>query len=275
MSSVTSYVRPTPPQSSRVAFHELITLWQDHETRRIHPIGRLRYDGATYSFTYVQGFQDTPALTTLPGLSATHTTHRSETLFPAFAGRIMRPTRRDFVDYLTRLGLDEHHSTPWEQITYGGGRRNGDTFQFQPMPVLSGETLHARCLVNGIRHLPGDTKVINGREQYIDPQQHEAALEQLERGDVLSIVSEPTNSKNSKAALVVKDLPLGYVPDVLTQGLDALSSEGVDVHATVAHINPAYGPAHLRLAVNLEWHDAPFNPFSNDPALQPLAGDYL
>lgn len=264
----------TPPPSAQVVFHELITLWQNHETRRIYPIGRLRFDGTTYEFEYVQGFQDTGVLAPLPGLPSVSTTYRSDVLFPAFAGRIMRPTRADFAEYLHRLGLDKNHGSPWEQITYGGGRRNGDTFHFLPMPTTVGEKLHTRCQVHGIRHLPGTTKTLNGQAHYIDPQRHDETLSSLQRGDVFTVVPEPTNPVNQQAALVVRDLPLGYIPDVLANGLTELTELGVPVKVSVAHVNPAYCPPHLRLAVNLEWENPPHNPYLTDPALQPLADQH-
>jgi hypothetical protein len=119
------------------------------------------------------------------------------------------------------------------------GRRTGDTVQVFPVPTVSEEDGATTCrfLVHGIRHVTGGD------------------LPPLTLGEPLMLRPEPTNPKNPEALLVcsLQGLPLGYVPDLLLEYVDAVQSRG-SFDLVVEHVNGPEAPMHLRLLVRLDGH---------------------
>ncbi|WP_083275413.1 HIRAN domain-containing protein [Pseudonocardia sp. HH130630-07] len=210
-------------------------------------MGRLEHGpGFGYRFHYlraaaVEGFQ---AFLSFPDLSHEY---RSERLFPLFSQRIMSWRRPDFAEYLRQLHLDAH-ATPWEQLARSEGRRTGDTVQMFPVPSVEADG-SSTCffLVHGIRYVTG------------------GPLPVLAPGDRLELRREPGNVRNLAARLVCTSdgAPLGYVPDLLLDHLDAMLGTG-PVSLTVEHVNGPEAPPHLRLLVRLAG--------STPPGYVPMSG---
>jgi hypothetical protein len=155
-----------------------------------------------------------------------------------------------------RLGLPEEAS-PWEQITRSQGRRQGDTIQLLPQPTTDGETLTCLFLVNGVRHVPDEPLVLDGRPIEVTREQVETALSRLHPGDALQLVREPANKHNPLALLVTAPAatPVGWVPNLMVEDMHKLIARA-DVSVTAEHINGHDAPWHLRLLARLTAHGA-------------------
>lgn len=253
-------------------FPDLLVLWQDPESRLIHPIGRLTKRDETYTFCYTASSEELDNFHHLPGLEDAKSAHTSSVLFPLFAQRIMSPKRRDYTDYLNRLGLPEDMATPWEQIVYSGGRRNGDTIQFLPVPLLHDRLLEGRFLGHGLRHIPGHEFVLDGQTVQVDQETQEAALQDLAVGTPLDVVSEPGNPRSASAqVLMANGVPLAYVPEALAVGVKNLR-EYTELDCRVVCINGPTAPAHTRLAVQFTAAGVDVNPFTALATWQPVCG---
>src|SRR5574338_1182751 len=186
-------------RSSAVLARELLVLWQHPLTRAIVPIGRLGFDGATYTFGYTQAAAAITDLRPLPGLPDLNRRYSSARFPAVFGQRVMEATRPDYDTYMRTLGLDPSRSTPWEQIVNSGGRRTGDTLQFMELPIVENGRAHARFLANGVRHIPGHTRVVGGRSRHVTPAEHEAALSSLTVGSTVDVEREDGNPEDSDA----------------------------------------------------------------------------
>lgn len=231
----------------------VLVMWQHPETRAIRVIGRLTFDGTQYQFAYTQGALSVADFRPLPGLRKLRQRYSSATLFPFFAQRVMSAKRPDFPTYLSQLELQAEDATPWEQLIRSGGWREGDTLQFMEMPSVRNGRVETTFLTNGIRHVPMSPMTVSGRPVVVSAEAHAKALARLRNDDPLVLLPENHNPK-SRFAMLVADVnhnPLGYVPDVLARGMRQLAASGT-LSATVAHINNADTPAHLRLVVCVE-----------------------
>ena len=162
----------------------------------------------------------------------------------------MDPRRPDYQRYVERLGLDGEPG-PWEQITRSQGRRQGDTIQLLPEPVLNGDELTCLFLVHGVRHAHEEPRVLDGHEVRVTRQQVEGALEQLVPGDRLTLALEPYNPVNPLAIMVVgATVPVGWVPNLLAEDVRSLMTKS-SVTVTVEHVNGPDAPWHMRLLARL------------------------
>ena len=110
----------------------LFLAWQNPESREWFPIGRLTQKIDHYSFVYIQGVQqaqknqDFQPLTSFPDLSREY---HSDTLFPLFENRIMRPSRPDYQHYLECLNLNSDEDDPLAILSGSGGKKATDHFE--------------------------------------------------------------------------------------------------------------------------------------------------
>ena len=238
----------------------LVVAWQHPVERSIDPVGFLTYDGHIYRFTYVQNALQVKDFRPLLGFADLHRSYSSDELFPLFSQRAMDPRRPDYHRYVERLGL-EGEPGPWEQITRSQGRRQGDTIQLLPEPILNGDELTCLFLVHGIRHAHEEPRILDGRKSQVTRQQVETALDQLVPGAQLLLRAEPGNPVNPLAIMVVgSDVPVGWVPDLLTEDVHRLMSRS-NVTVTVEHVNGSDAPWHLRLLARLRAAPARRFPF--------------
>ena len=240
-----------PGNRSAKTARRLVVTWQHPADRNIEPVGFLDYDGQCYRFGYIRHALSVKDFRPLLGFRDLHRAYSSEALFPLFAQRVMDPRRPDYQRYVERLGLPEEAS-PWEQITRSQGRRQGDTIQLLPQPTTDGETLTCLFLVNGVRHVPDEPLVLDGRPIEVTREQVEAALARLHPGDALQLVREPANKHNPLALLVMAPAatPVGWVPNLMVEDMHKLIARA-DVSVTAEHINGPDAPWHLRLLARL------------------------
>ncbi|GEL26184.1 hypothetical protein PSU4_51380 [Pseudonocardia sulfidoxydans NBRC 16205] len=226
----------------------LVVAWQHPTSRLISAVGLLQHgDESGYTFRYLQRAAAVPDFQPFLSFPELGRAYRSDTLFPLFSQRIMSPRRPDFSQFLRQLDLDEN-ATPWEQLARSEGRSSGDTVQVFPVPVVAPDgSASCRFLVHGVRHVG------------------EGRLPELAMGAPLTLRPDPGNPVNPSAQLICSDEgePLGYVPDLLLEHVDALSRSGRPMKLTVEHVNGVEAPPHLRLLVRLDGHGpAGYQPMS-------------
>ncbi len=249
-----------------IAAQRLAVAWQHPTNRHISPIGLLATDGTTYRFDYIQNVRDVHDFRPLPGFPDLHRQYVSQDLFPLFAQRVMDPRRDDYERYVEQLGLTVE-ATPWEQMSRSGGTRQGDVLQVFPEPRVSPEGVVAcHFLVHGLRHVAGRAIRVGDREVTLTADEFEAILESLHPGAPLALQAEPTNDFNPRAVLTTtsRDLPLGWVPDLLLDDLYDMTSEHIEeAGVQVARVNGPDAPSHMRLLVELKaTPKAGYAPFS-------------
>ncbi len=234
----------------------LVVTWQHPDERLIEPIGLLAYDGNRYRFDYIRHVLSVKDFRPLLGFRDLHKNYVADELFPLFAQRVMDPRRPDYRRYVHRLGLPEDAS-PWEQIARSQGRRQGDTIQLLPEPINDHGVVICRFLVNGIRHVPGMPRILDGRQVQVGRSEVESALAALSPGDPLSVAREPQNPINSQALMVMTDFdtPVGWIPNLMLEDMHRLLSFA-KVVLTVDHVNGPSAPWHLRLLALLTSHNA-------------------
>lgn len=245
-----------PENRSTETARRLVVTWQHPDERLIEPIGVLDYDGRRYSFSYIRHALQVKDFRPLLGFRDLYRQYISNELFPFFAQRVMDPRRPDYQRYVQRLGLPDDAS-PWEQIARSQGRRQGDTIQLLPEPINDQGVITCRFLVNGVRHVPGPSRILDGRSIQVDRDQVEAALSALRPGDPLRIAREPDNPINKLALMVITDsaTPIGWIPNLMVEDMHRLLSRA-QVTMTADHVNGPSAPSHLRLLALLTGRDA-------------------
>lgn len=240
-----------PENRSTEKARRLVVTWQHPEKRLIEPVGLLEYDGDVYRFGYIRHALDVEDFRPLLGFEDLRHSYVSDRLFPLFAQRVMDPRRPDYQRYVERLGLPEDAS-PWEQIARSQGKRQGDSIQLLPQPVNDAGTVSCLFLVHGVRHVPGVSRVLDGREIEVTSDQVEEALAALRPGDKLAIAHDSHNTWNQLALMVMARpvTPVGWVPDLMLEDMHRLMSMA-DIAIAAAHINGPDAPWHLRLLARL------------------------
>jgi hypothetical protein len=240
-----------PEAQVRHQDQRLVVAWQHPHHHGIHPIGLLSYDGRVHRFAYIRNALDVQDFQPLLGFGEFNQAYESEDLFPIFAQRAMDPRRPDYQRYVERLGL-EGDPGPWEQIARSQGRRDGDSIQLFPEPIVTGDELTFLFLVHGIRHVHEEPIRFDGRTIEVTREQVESALDELRPGDLLDIVPEPGNFVNPQAIVVMgsRSVPVGWVPDLLVDDVRQLKQQA-HVNVTAVHINGPDAPSHLRLLARL------------------------
>jgi hypothetical protein len=239
------------PAAGAVA-RRLVVTWQHPEERSIEPIGFLTYDGQSYRFEYIRNALGVTDFRPLIGFPDLDSAYRSNDLFPLFSQRAMDPRRPDFSRYVTRLGLSEDTS-PWEQIARSGGRREGDTLQLFPEPVVQDGSITCAFLVHGIRWIGSRPLTLSGKSTSISRADVERALMGLTPGDPLQLINEPDNPSNPAAILVADrpGTPIGYVPNLLVADLHRLANIA-DVAVQAEVVNGPDAPWHMRVLARLQ-----------------------
>jgi hypothetical protein len=262
-----------PKGQSAPVVQRLVVAWQHPAERSIAPVGFLTYDGDTYRFTYVRNALTVKDFRPLPGFDDLRRSYHSDRLFPLFAQRAMDARRPDYERYVHNLGL-EGDPGPWEQIARSQGRREGDTIQLFPEPVLDGDEVRCLFLVHGIRHVHKGPKVLLGISVEVTRNQVDAVLSKLRPGDQLSIIPEPENEKNPQAIVVMGEplVPVGWVPDLLVEDVHRLIRQA-HVTVTAEHINGPDAPWHLRLLAQLRATPAQGFRFFTGEHWEPMARD--
>lgn len=252
MGATGAEVPPTP------AF--IFLAWQDPQSRRWFPVGRLWREGTDYRFGYLQGFSDAAreaGLAPLPSFPEPGKVYASENLFPLFRNRVMNAAREDFESYLERLGLvrgSDGDRLMFDILARSRGIRSTDSFEIFPLPLVEGDAsvqYRLDFFVHGVRHTPDAAQ---------------AAAQGLESGARLYLLADLQNPEDPRAlALRTPNRHLvGYLPRYYCADLHDLMASGERVDVTVLRVNPPPAPPQQRLLCRVasEW------PFERQPLSQ-------
>ena len=245
----------------------LFLAWQDPESRRWFPVGRLAHDLNGYRFCYVQGALEAKEkagfepIWSFPELCHTYD---SRELFPLFSNRLLRPSRPEYQDFVQWLNIPDQEDDPIALLARSGGKRRTDNFEVFPCPEREADgNYHIHFFAHGLRHFPEAD------------QQH---VQTLAPGTPLLIMHDLQNPYDSRALVLrTEDChQVGYCPRYLAQDFFKLVCDFPEqVKVEVERVNPAPTPLQFRLLCNLTapWQDG-FEPFSA-PSYQPLAPESL
>ena len=244
----------------------LYLAWQDRESRRWFPVGRLVCDDdvrGEFGFVYIQGALEakkSAGFVEIPGFPDLNTEYRSKELFPAFRNRTMHLSRPDRAEYLGHLGLDEARWNAIAELSVSGGVSQADNLEVFPAIVPDQEgKIHTRFVLHGIRHL----------------NQHSIErAASLEAGETLRLAFELNNPAVAHAVLVMSDdyYTLGWLPRYLVDSMHGGNGWLVsDVAAIVARVN-SNAPLSNRVLVDFTGRlQSGFSPMEEVEQFSPIA----
>jgi hypothetical protein len=213
----------------------LFVAWQDAESRRIVPIGRVVQLQGGFQFAYVNAVLEAQSLGFEPLLSfpKLDEVYESRALPPLLSNRLMPHGRPEFSVHLEELGLSAEHAAPFTVLARSGGRRTTDRLEVFAPPTRADRGYEGLFLARGVRHVPGS----------------EEALAKLSARSSLFVMADLQNEVNP-FALVLRDSSkhlLGYVPDYLANELAAAGASPAVLNVGVERVNLAPAPVHHRL----------------------------
>lgn len=220
----------------------LFVAWQEPESRRWFPVGRLTQENGEFKFVYTRGAKEAKNFTPFGRMNNLDTAYVSDVLFPLFANRMLPKSRPEYREYLRWLGLGEEHYDELDILARSGGLRATDTLEIFPCPEPT-EDMRYRVYFfsHGLRHLILE---------------NQARVNRLQVGERLFLMRDLQNSHDAKALLLRTDDPMsivGYCPRYysgeFSRLLDTVDAE--KVHVTVEQVN-ADAPMQLRLLCKVE-----------------------
>ncbi|MBI4203837.1 MAG: hypothetical protein HY527_02315 [Betaproteobacteria bacterium] len=239
----------------------LYVTWQDPETRRWYPVGRLTYKDGTYAFAYTRGAKASTNFVPFGRMVNLDVVYLSNELFPLFANRMLPKSRPDYREYLSWLGLDESKADELAVLARSGGQRATDTLEIVPCPEPTPDNNYvAYFFAHGLRYMS-------------DKDQERVTT--LNVGDRLFLMRDVQNRADPMALLMRTGDPMsmvGYVPRYYSAEfsavMDRVGQEYVQV--SVERVNPD-APSNFRLLCKLvaPW-PVGFAPCSQDQ-FEPLA----
>lgn len=244
----------------------LYVTWQDHQSRKIFPVGRLVRlldPPGAYEFAYVQGAHEAEKAGFRPFLTfpSRSGVYRSQSLLPFFTNRVMSKGRPDYASFVRRLDLAPETAGPDEILARSGGVRATDTVEIFAEPTRQEDgRWQAIFLVRSIRHLHAG----------------EETASSLQVGQRLFCMLDIQNPRNRRAvALRTEDHRIvGFCPDYLTDYLDEILLEDPAGEATVLAISPPPAPVHYRVLCELVFRaPADTTPPLRSPKLEPISPD--
>lgn len=231
----------------------LFIAWQNPKSRSWFPIGRLTVENGAYRFQYIFGALDAQAEGGFQPFGAfpdLYESYESQNLFPLFSKRVMSPSRPDYADFVSWLGLSGIEIDPVELLSRSGGQSVTDRFEIFPFPDKTKEGgYHSHFFVHGLRHLP-ESAVLR--------------VNQLKAGERLRLANEFQNPVDAKAMLLITEdcVAVGYCPRYLLHDLDDPKAQAEKLVVTVEHdVSPSV-PLQFRLlcalTASLDESDLPF-----------------
>ncbi|WP_089725100.1 HIRAN domain-containing protein [Candidatus Thiosymbion oneisti] len=218
----------------------LFVAWQDPETRRWWPVGRLSREDGDYHFVYTRGAEAAERFVPFGRMTNLHDVYVAKELFPLFANRLLPKSRPEYRDFLCWLGL-EGSDDALDQLARSGGIRATDSLQIFPSPEPTPDNHYAvEYFSHGIRYMPPTS-----RER----------IETLDPGEWLYLMRDIQNPFDDDAMLMRTGDPIlgvGYCPRFysadFTKLLDLIGKDQVQV--TVVAVNPD-APLQFRLRCRL------------------------
>jgi len=129
----------------------LFVNWQDENTRRIFPVGRLvNLSDGRFEFAYIAAAKEAQAFGFVPFVAfpELERVYVASELPAFFKNRVLQPGRPDYPQHLAELGLDSATATPMTILARNGGRRVTDPLELvaEFVPAASEQRLEAHFL---------------------------------------------------------------------------------------------------------------------------------
>jgi len=210
--------------------------WQDQESRRWLPVGRLTAEGQSYQFAYTQGALLSKNFRPFGAMTDLHSTYKATSLFPLFSNRLLSKGRPESQDYFRWLNLNAELSDPLDELARTGGIRATDSLIVFPCPQpLEDGTYSISFFGHGIRYLP---------------QEAQDWVARLEPGRRLYLMLDNQNEQDSLAIAMRTEpvMVVGYVPRYFAEDFRAIMTSKVAdaVHVQVDKVN-SDAPIQMRL----------------------------
>lgn len=216
---------------------DLIVAWQEPNTRKWLPVGRLSLRQGVYSFVYTKGAKDSKVFEPFGMMTKLDNAYFSRDIFPMFANRILAKSRPEYSDYIRWLGLTPNEYSELEVLSRSGGVRATDTLEIFPCPSQdeNGKFI-GYFFSHGLRYLTSE---------------NQTRISQLKRGERLFLMNDIQNMHDSAALLMRTSDPMslvGYCPRYLSaEYSELIRLSGQDqVQISVEKIN-LDAPTEMRL----------------------------
>ena len=228
--------------------------WQEPSTRRWYVIGRLdQPQGPEGPFTFgytggVRGALDagfTP-IVSFPSIEQQYT---SDEMFALFDNRVLPKNRPEYDDYIKWLSLSPEQATPFAILARSGGTSVSDSLEVFPEPErLDDGTYTFHFFVRGLRH---QAEASSPRAEDLAEGEHLLLMPDVQNP------FDPTAFALRTAETFRRDMHLlGYLPRYIAGEVQKWSWKEIsEATVSVARINPAPAPSHLRIlaSINLKW----------------------
>lgn len=238
----------------------LFVAWQDPQSRRWAPVGRLSRDDGHYRFVYTHGAEELPNFTPFGRMDDLRAEYISDELFPLFANRILAKSRPEYDRYMGWLGLERATHDALEELARTGGLRATDSLELFPCPQPTRDHRYeVYFFCRGLRHLHAE-----------NPKR----AAELKFGERLFVMQDLQNEYDDMALLLRTNDPItlvGYAPRYFsgefTQLMGTAGSDKVIV--TVERVN-AQAPLQYRVLckISAPW-PANFQPCQEN-SFQPI-----
>lgn len=208
----------------------LFVAWQDPESRKWAPVGRLSRDNARYHFVYTHGAESLPNFTPFGRMNDLHVKYVSDKLFPLFANRILAKSRPEYQQYMSWLGLNHVPPDSLDELARTGGLRATDSLELFPCPSpTASHHYEVFFFARGMRHLHAENGI---------------RASQLKLGEQLFAMPDPQNQFDQMALLLRTADPItlvGYAPRYFAaefnQLINSLGAEQVQVSVEKVNID--------------------------------------
>lgn len=242
---------------------ELILIWQNPNSRKWVPVGKLLYGNGKYIFKYTEGAKQEEEFVPFGRMSSLEDSYESTELFAIFKNRLLSKSRPEYSDYLNWLGLEKENVSPLEELSRTGGIRATDSLQLFKFPEKSNGRYEVKFFAHGISHLS---------PTYIERVKH------LSEGNKLFLMKDIQNKRDHLALALRTDDPpeiVGYCPRFFIHDFTKLiEKNGEDlVEVSVVKVN-LDSPVQFRLLCKLStnWPEK-FVPFSDSKDFQTINGN--
>jgi len=232
----------------------LYLAWQDPQSRKRFPVGKLSFEGGIYRFVYTKGATLSKNFIPFGSLVDLHEVYKSPDLFPLFANRLISKKRPEYRDFLRWLDLREVEADPLVLLARTEGVRETDSLTVFPCPERNPENKYVvHFFSHGLRYLPDEARI---------------RVNKLHSAERLYLMPDPQNSSDGCAIVLRTGDPatiVGYCPRYISRDfLEILENDPHAVEVRVKRVNPD-APIQLRLlcALTAEWPEH-FKPCSSE-----------
>jgi hypothetical protein len=232
----------------------LFLAWQDPQTRRWFPVGKLTFEDGYYRFVYTKGAKASENFIPFALMRDFSAVYRSSELFPLFANRLISKKRPEYNRILNWLDLGKERPDPLVLLARTEGIRETDSLTVFERPTPNEEGKYeVKFFSHGLVYLPEEAV---------------RRIAKLLPGERLFLMLDPQNPYDRFAIALRTDDPatiVGYCPRYISHDfLDVLRNDLDSVRVTVKRVN-VDAPIQLRLLCNLtfEW-PANFQPCSSE-----------